>query len=241
MTQSPNLLIDHIAANQAQKEVTANAGFDALDQALCGLLTKALADADATLTATEALTAIYLRVTGTLTAARTITVPANRKPLMVENATTGSFAVTIKTPSGAGVTINAGLRKILYCDGTDMVLVSEANVNAPYDVGGSLSGQPAAGATVLRYPLPRPVRFQAGLPNSKGVVGTAPTATVSFSLKKNGTQFATMQFAATATTATFTAASDTDFALGDILTITAPNPADSTLSDLGLSLAGIRL
>ena len=110
MTTTPNLQIDHIAASQAQKEVTANAGFDALDQALCGLLAKALADADATLTATEAVTAMYLRITGTLTAARTITVPANRKPLMVENATTGGFAVTIKTPSGAGVTINAGLR-----------------------------------------------------------------------------------------------------------------------------------
>jgi hypothetical protein len=35
MTTTPNLLIDHIAANQAQKEVTANAAFDALDKALC--------------------------------------------------------------------------------------------------------------------------------------------------------------------------------------------------------------
>jgi hypothetical protein len=241
MTQSPNLLIDHIAASQAQKEVTANTAFDALDQALCGLLVKTLTDADVTLTVTEALSAMYLRVTGALTAARVITVPVNRKPLMVENATSGGFAIGVKTPAGASVSINAGLRKLLYGDGTDMVLVAEANVNAPYDVGTSLSGQPAAGATLLRYPLPRPVRFQAGLPNSKAVLGTAPTATVSFSLKKNGTQFASMQFAASATTATFTAASDTDFALGDILTITAPNPADSTLSDLGLSLAGIRL
>ena len=31
MTTTPNLLIEHIAANQAQKEVTANAAFEALD------------------------------------------------------------------------------------------------------------------------------------------------------------------------------------------------------------------
>ncbi|WP_018935642.1 MULTISPECIES: hypothetical protein [unclassified Thioalkalivibrio] len=34
---SPNLNISHIAANQDQKEVTANEAFDALDRALTGL------------------------------------------------------------------------------------------------------------------------------------------------------------------------------------------------------------
>lgn len=240
MTQSPNLLLDHIAASQAQKEVTANAAFDGLDQALCGILVKAMADADTTLSSAEFLTAMYLRLTGTLTAPRNLVVPASCKPFMVENATTGGFAVTVKTAGGTGVTVNAGLRKLLYDDSMNVLLVAEASVNAPYDVGGSLAGQPGAGATILRYPLPRPVRFPAGLPGSKGVVGTAPSAGVSFSLKKNGVQFATMSFAGSATTATFTAASDTDFALGDVLTVTAPNPADSALADLGLALAGIR-
>ena len=56
-----------------------------------------------------------------------------------------------------------------------------------------------------------------------------------------GTQFATMSFAGGASTATFTAASDTDFAGGDVLTVVSPNPADSTLADIGFSLAGVRL
>ena len=38
MTTTPNLLIDHIAASQAQKEVTANSAFDALDKALAAPL-----------------------------------------------------------------------------------------------------------------------------------------------------------------------------------------------------------
>jgi hypothetical protein len=50
-----------------------------------------------------------------------------------------------------------------------------------------------------------------------------------------------MQFAAGVTTPTFTAATATDFAAGDVLTIIAPNPADSTLADIGFALAGIRL
>jgi hypothetical protein len=49
MTTTPNLLIEHIAANQAQKEVTANAAFDMLDKAACQLTSIALADADTTL------------------------------------------------------------------------------------------------------------------------------------------------------------------------------------------------
>ncbi len=48
------------------QEVTANAAFDSLDQALCGLLLKARADADTTLVSAEFLTTMFLRLTGTL-------------------------------------------------------------------------------------------------------------------------------------------------------------------------------
>jgi len=241
MTQSPNLLIDHIAASQAQKEVTANAAFDALDKALCQLSNIALADADLSLTDDQLLKNVFLRFTGTLTAVRTVTVPVHNKPFIVENATTGGFAIGVKTPSGTAITFNNGERKLLYCDGTTLKVVAEAGLSAPYDVGGSYPGQPANAAVLLRYPLPRAVRFQTGLPNSKGVLGTAPSAAVSFSIRKNGVQFGTMDFALGAATATFTAATDTDFAAGDVLTVLAPSPADSVLSDVGFALAGVRL
>jgi hypothetical protein len=64
MTTTPNLLIEHIAANQAQKEVTANAAFDALDKAACQLTSIALADADTTLTDAQFLGSFSLRFTG---------------------------------------------------------------------------------------------------------------------------------------------------------------------------------
>ncbi len=243
MTTTPNLLIEHIAANQAQKEVTANAAFDALDKALCQITSISIADADLTLTDGQMLGTLSAKFMGTLTAGRTITVPAKAKLLLVENATTGSFAIAVKTPSGTAINFNVGDRKLLYCDGTTFQIVAEtyAGVSIPYDIGSTLGGIPTGGSIILRYPLPRAVRFPAGLPNSQGVAGTASGATATFSVRKNGTQFATMQFAAGISTATFTAATATDFAAGDVLTIIAPSPADSTLSDIGFSLAAIRL
>lgn len=243
MTTTPNLLIDHIAANQAQKEITANGALDALDKALCQLTSIAVADADLTLTDSQMLGTMSAKFTGTLTAARTITIPAKSKLLLVENATTGGFAIGVKTPSGTAINFNSGDRKLLYCDGTTFQIVAEATVGSsiPYDIGGTLAGIPTAGSIILRYPLPRAVRFPASLANSRGVAGTASGATATFSIRKNGTQFATMQFAAGVSTPTFTAATATDFAAGDVLTIIAPSPADSTLADIGFALAGIRL
>ena len=243
MTTTPNLLIEHIAANQAQKEVTANAAFDALDKAACQLTGIALLDADATLTDAQWIGSFSLRFTGTLTAARTVTVPAHAKLVLIENATTGGYLLNLKTPSGTSIVFSSGDRKLLYNNGTTLLVVAEFSSlgGLPYDIGGTIVGQPAGGAILLRYPAPRAVRFPSGLANSRGVAGTAATASAVFSIRKNGTQFATMSFAGGASTATFTAASDTDFAAGDILTVVSPSPADSTLADIGFALAGVRL
>lgn len=240
MTTTPNLLIDHIAASQAQKEVTANTAFDALDKALCQSTSLALADANLALTDAQMLGNMALKFTGTLTAARMITVPAHPKLVYVENATTGGYALSVKTPSGAAISLGSGERKLLYCDGSDFTIAAEAGA-APYDIGGSLIGKPGAGIAIMRFPMPRAVRFLSGMVLSKGVAATAATATASFSLRKNGAEFATMNFAASATTATFTCTTTTDFAAGDILTLVAPAPPDDTLSDIGFALAGLRI
>jgi hypothetical protein len=149
----------------------------------------------------------------------------------------------VKTPSGAAISLAVGDRKLLYCDGTTFQIVAEVavGVSIPYDIGGTLAGVPTGGSVVLRYPIPRAVRFPSGMANSRGIAGTVSGATATFSIRKNGTQFATMQFAAGSSTPTFTAATLTDFAAGDVLTIIAPSPADSTLADIGFALAGIRL
>jgi hypothetical protein len=238
---SPNLDIAHVAAAQNQKEVTINDAIDALDRAVTDLLTKDLTaeTSPLALTATEALRSVALRFTGTPAGAFTIHVPASRKGWHVLNDTT--VVVTVKTPAGAGVDVAPGGRAILYCDGADVVLVADSTaVGAPYDVGGSVGGQPDAGETILRYPFPRAVSFAAGLPGSRGVAGTAPAADATLDLRRNAVSFGTMTFAAASTTATFAVPSEVSFAAGDVLTVVAPTPQDSALADLGFSFAGTR-
>ena len=80
--------------------------------------------------------------------------------------------------------------------------------------------------------------FPAGLGGSYGTAGTAATAAASFAIDKNGTSVGAMHFAAGATTASFTMASATTFAGGDVLTILAPATPDASLANLVWTLAG---
>jgi hypothetical protein len=145
---------------------------------------RVLRSADANLTVTDAqmLGAMVLRFTGALTAVRTITIPTRNKLIVIENATTGGFALAVKTPAGVAINFNVGDRKLLYCDGTTLQIVSEAAAasSIPYDIGGTLGGIPTGGSIILRYPLPRAVRFPVALAGSQGVAGTASGATAHF-------------------------------------------------------------
>lgn len=89
----------------------------------------------------------------------------------------------------------------------------------------------------------RNIRFEATLPGATGSCLTAPAdANQSLSLRKNGTEFATVDYAqTTGTTATFTCAADTDFVSGDIITLYAPSPADSAWADISFTIKGVAL
>ena len=113
--------------------------------------------------------------------------------------------------------------------------------NQPYDVGGTWVSTIPASQVMLRYPFPRAVDFPAGLTDSRGVAAVAATASTTIDIRKNGSSVGSMVFAAAGTTATFTMASATNFAAGDILTLVAPASPDATLADLGWSLAGTRV
>ena len=76
---TPNLAITHILQSQAQKEVTANAAFDSLDNSANRALSLDLGDADLTLVADQANRNGLIIFTGALTAARTVTLPANHR------------------------------------------------------------------------------------------------------------------------------------------------------------------
>jgi hypothetical protein len=104
-----------------------------LEQAIVGYVSQAVTDgADTTLTIANGASSngrnYVINLTGTLTAARNVIVPAVNKPYIFVNATTGGFAVTVKVTGQTGVTIANGKKAIVYCNSTDVIEVANAPV-----------------------------------------------------------------------------------------------------------------
>lgn len=113
-----------------------------------------------------------------------------------------------------------------------------STLRIPYIVSVTYLGSPAAAAKMLYHAVPRSVTFAAGLTDSQAICETVATAETTFSIRKNNTEFGTATFAIGSTTGTFAAASQTVFTTGDILSIVAPDPADDTLAQIGITLLG---
>lgn len=101
-----------------------------------------------TLSGTE-LNRISYRFTGTLTGNRNIIVPATVQQYWVDNQCTGAYSFTVKTAAGLGVTITAGTRSILYCDGTDVVRADTFTISYPIAVSQGGTGSTTAGGAIL--------------------------------------------------------------------------------------------
>jgi hypothetical protein len=124
---TPYLAIEHIAASQNQKEVTANGAFDALDAAMNAQASFAMSDADLALTQAQVASATCLVLTGALTVDHNVTVPAIAREFAVKNSTSGGHNITVKTPSGSGISIAAADGFVmLFCDGTNVVAIGTA-------------------------------------------------------------------------------------------------------------------
>lgn len=108
----------------------------------------------------------------------------------------------------------------------------------PYDIAVGLAGPVTASQVMARYVIARHVTLPASFTGSSFSAGTAPTAAAAFTVAVNGTSVGTINFAAAATTATFTAASAVTMTPGQILTVTAPATADTTLANVSGTLVG---
>lgn len=89
------------------------------------------------------------------------------------------------------------------------------------------------------YIATKAFKIPASATDSQGYAEAAATGAVTVDLKKNGTNFGTVNWAASANAATFTVASETSFAAGDRLTAVLNGTADATLADIGITLKGI--
>jgi hypothetical protein len=101
-----------------------------------------------TLVGTE-LNRVAYRFTGLLTGNRNIIVPATVQQYWVDNRTTGSYTLTVKTPAGLGVSVAQGQRAILYSDGTDVLDADTAGISIPLDVSQGGTGATSAGAALI--------------------------------------------------------------------------------------------
>jgi hypothetical protein len=95
---------------------------------------------------------------------------------------------------------------------------------------------------VYNVVIPHAMTIPAGLNGSMGFAGTTSTGAASYSLKKNGgAAFGTIDYTAGNAAPNLVAVSDTTFAAGDRLTITAPAVQDATLADVGFTVLAQRI
>jgi hypothetical protein len=94
---------------------------------------------------------MFLNIGGTLTAARNVVCPSVSKLYFVKNATSGGFAVTLKTSAGTGITVPNGDIAVLYCDGTNVVNAisnfTALNIASANIDGGTIDGTVIGGTT----------------------------------------------------------------------------------------------
>jgi hypothetical protein len=134
---SPYLAIQHIAESQTDKATTANEAFDGLDSSVNAQTTIAISDADTSLTLDQTTSAGVLKLTGSLTADRYISIPASNRAFIVRNACTGgNLIIRVVGGGGASVSVAPGSLVPLYCDATDVIAL-----------GGGGSGSTGGGGT----------------------------------------------------------------------------------------------
>jgi hypothetical protein len=106
--------------------VPANSDFTVIDKAFGSTQTYTLSSSNVTVTTTESQNLrIYLQ--GTLTANVNILLPAVGGMWIVDNQTTGSFTVTVKTVAGGstGVAVTQGVRSFITANGTNVYFADD--------------------------------------------------------------------------------------------------------------------
>jgi hypothetical protein len=146
-TYSTNLKVELMATGENSGtwgDITNTNLGTALEQAIVGYGNPDYAsDANLTISITnsnaaQAARALVLNVTSSLslTATRELVVPTIQKQYIVQNNTTGSQSITVKTSAGTGITVPNGRKAHLYVDGTNVIQMFDfVDIN-----GGAIDG-----------------------------------------------------------------------------------------------------
>jgi len=140
----------------------------------------------------------------------------------------GTSAVQTVAPGTSG--------NVLTSNGTTWQSVARASV--PYDVAGMVAGSPAGGATVFYFKATRAFTLSSTSADHVFTAAIAATGTSVFTVYRGAAQILTATFAASGTTATISAVTNTSISVGDVITVVAPPVADASLSDIYWTLTG---
>lgn len=188
-TYSTNLGIELITTGEQAGTwgATTNTNLGTLiEQAISGYATQAITDgADTVITIPSGSSGVarnmYLELTGTLTAARNLIVPANRKLYFIYNNTSGGFAVTVKVSGLTGVSVPNGVRTILVSNGTD--IVDAVSYTSSFRAGsinstpiGATTASTGAFTTLSASSTVSGTGFSTYLASPPAIGGTAPAA-----------------------------------------------------------------
>lgn len=177
-----------------------------------------------------------------LTNTSTINATSNQLPqiTITDTFVVGSEAAMLALVCETGdICVRTDINKTFILKGANAATLShwqEITVTSPYDIATSIFGKPANSEVVIRFRAPRAFLVSQVQTNGQAKAGTAATASRTFVLAKNGTQFGTVVFGAGQTTGTISVGSPVSFAVGDLLTLTAPATADATLADIDFSI-----
>lgn len=234
---------------------TTNNNFGNLvEQAITGVQTITMINADYTLSnyngaVDEARNAVLI-VTGTNSAIKNIIAPAVEKVYIINNQTSGGYAVNIKTPSSTGINIANGTTATVYCDGAEFYFVTigatsanTANTVVLRDGAGNFAAT-AITATTFSGQLSGTISSattattQAPGDNSTKVATTAFVTNVAGSLGTMSTQNANAVAVTGGTIDNVTTSGSTTAAAAGLGYLGIPQDAQSTGYTLALSDAG---
>ena len=150
--------------------------------------------------------------------------------------TEGGGASSIATLTDVAETSPANAQHLEYDAGTS----KWKNVATRYDLALSISGTMTASEVVLQYVAPVAFAIPAGGTGSYAKAANSATASTTVTIKLNGSSVGTIVWAASSATGAFTIGSPIVLAAGDALQLVAPATPDTTLADIGITLAGVR-
>lgn len=146
-TYSPSLRIELIGTGDQSGlwgDTTNNNLGDLIEQAITGVESIPMTDADYTLSALNGSVdesrniVIIMTSIGSLTGSRNIIIPAVEKTYIFKNSTTGGQNLVVKTSGGSGYTVPNGKTAFIYCDGVNCHTAVDYLDNA------ALTGTPTA-------------------------------------------------------------------------------------------------